>query len=597
MKIRTRLALALCGAAVSGLLIAGLISTMVFQTLAYNIFAFHQMKQTEILGRLAGPALSSRNEGLLRRHMEAMRASPGVKYAYVADKDRRIVTHTHGEYIGRPVTDWQASKLAAESFELMSPVQLDGRDLGSTVRVGYVRGLAQVLASEAWGNIMPPVILFGSLGVALSLLIALALAVHISRPLLELVGASQKVGAGNLEVHVDDGRPDEIGEVMRQFNAMVTRLKSLDMMKDEFIARVSHDLRNPMAAITMNLDYMLNESPDRGNILPEQRAVLTRAMHAATGLGVFVTNILDSAKMKAGRMEYRLHPVELEGSLRDMEGLYGVTAKQRGISLLLDVAPGLPPVQADPERLQNVLSNLVSNALKFTGKGGTVTVGAKTSGGAIEISVADTGQGISKESLPRLFQRFEQAGAAAGKVGESHGTGLGLYIVKQTVEAMGGTVAIDSDLGKGTRVVLRLPEAARQASLAEPRPAPPPPPSQHRLTAKIMIVDDDDSFSEVTRLLLEAKGYRTVVANEGRRAAEAAISERPDLILMDLDLRESRGADVIVKLKAHPATARIPVILCSASRDYGGAEPFLPKPLKSAELYQRIQQVLSTYSI
>lgn len=611
MKLRTQFALALGVSAATGLILAGVVFQSLLRTTAFNIFAYHQFKQTEILGGLAGAAMHSGSEDFLREYMSALTALPGVQYAYIAGGDGKIIRHTQEGYSGRAVDDWLRASKALGTAEFHSPAVL-GRDQGASVRVGYTLGLREILSAEAVAAVLPSMAFVGVVALALCAAVAVLLASYLVAPIQQLVAASARVESGDLEAQVDASPPGELGELVNRFNAMVRRIGEADRMKDEFVALVSHDLRNPMAAIKMNLDYILNEDSDRDKILPKHRGALVRAAASATRLGVFVTNILDAAKMKAGRMEYRLRPVQTLELLRSVEALYSLTASQRGLSMTVSVADGVADLMADAERLEHVLSNLVSNSLKFTKTGGTITLSAATEGDKVAITVADTGAGIPADELPLLFQRFHQAGGEARAGVSVPGTGLGLFIVKQSVEGMGGAISIDSKTGVGTRITFRLPRVAPatqpQTQPATPAPLPLPagvPSASGRYSAKVLIVDDDDAFSEVTRLTIEGNGYRTAVAREGRLAYEAVLSERPDLILMDMDLRGISGVDVLRRLKAEEKTSRIPVILCSAFR--GGSEVaaglqigavcFLAKPLKSSDLFARIQGALSSYSL
>ena len=234
------------------------------------------------------------------------------------------------------------------------------------------------------------------------------------------------------------------------------QLKILDDLKDGLIQQVSHDLRNPMAAINMYVEYLLKGDADRDKILPRHREMLSVVMDNAKRLNVFVSNILDAAKIKAGRMEYHVKAVQLQEVANDVIVLFKIVAKQNEIVLQSDVPASLPPVRADPEHLEQVLANLVANALKFTRVGGQVRINAQSSDGKIRIMVSDTGLGISKDQLSKLFVSFSQADVARQRAQGIHGTGLGLFIVKQTVEGMGGKVWIESEEGKGTRVCLEL---------------------------------------------------------------------------------------------------------------------------------------------
>ncbi|MBI3552352.1 MAG: response regulator [Elusimicrobia bacterium] len=593
MKIRAQLSLAMVGIAAASSLVIALFAYLAAREIAVDIFLMHQTKQTEMLGAVAGAALERDDQPVLQRYLESLLKQPMVAYAYVVDPTGRIILHTDPAFVGQPLERWRASPAAASALELATPVGVRGREAGYA-RIGFAEGLSEKVSPTVSRTLLPRLGVFTGLGIAFGILLGIGLAFYISQPIEAVTAASRRVGEGELSVRVPVSASSEVGDLIRQFNDMAARLKVIDELKDEFISNVSHDLRNPMAAIQMSADYLLNMDPDRDKLLPKHRTTVENMMSAAARLSVFVTNILDRAKMKAGRMEYRLEPVSLQKLAKDLEELYAVVARHRRISLKFELPADLPAVLADPQRLEHVLSNLLSNALKYTPEDGTITLGAKTAGDRVDILIADTGRGISQEALPRLFQRFEQDRATQPAAKGAQSTGLGLYIVKQTVEGMKGSLALESELGKGTRVTLSFPAAPLPAAAT----APPSPAIGRR--AKILVVDDDMSFAEMTVFVLESMGYEALVIAEGRRAAQAADSERPDLLLMDMDLGGLGAAEVIRQLKAEPATARIPVILCSAVKDLAevyrglesGAEFFLRKPLDARELDLRIKRIL-----
>lgn len=388
---------------------------------------------------------------------------PGVLYYYVEGGDGIIWMHSDPSLRQRTAAEWRAQLPADATIEYASPVEVEGRVI-AYARLGVPRRFLRITLPAIGGGLLPSLVVSVVCGVIVSLLLGAGLAFWLARPIQKLANASEELGQGNLSVEVPILASNELGELSRQFNQMARRLRSLDELKDEFICAVSHDLRSPMAAIRMYADFMLNVDVDKDKILPKHRNMLAMVMDNATRLNVFVSNILDAAKMKAGQMEYHLQPVAVEGLVRNVEGLYSILASQKGVRLDVQLPPALPPVQADPERLQQVLANLVSNALKFTRGGGRVTIEARESGPRLEISVVDTGMGISKEELPRLFQRFRQADVAGQHAKGIQGTGLGLFIVKQTMEAMDGEVNVESEPGKGTRFTLRMEKGAPAAA-------------------------------------------------------------------------------------------------------------------------------------
>lgn len=400
-------------------------------------------------------ALTVDNELLMINYVKLLSEYPGVSYAYFADASGRILIHTDRRFFYKPLGDW-ASLRPAGVLEAALPVSVGSLPSGQAV-VGFeedfrVRSLKSALR-ETMRQVFVAAAGAGAAGVAASLLFAFAL----TRPIQALCRASKEIGEGNFKTEIKAASRDELGDLAQLFNSMARSLAVLDEIKDEFIANVSHDLRSPMGAIKMYAQYLLEEDPNRDKLLPKHRDVLTTIMDNAMRLNVFVTNVLDAAKMKAGRMEYHLRAVDMDAVARGVQTLFSIVAKKRGIILVADIPASLPKPRADPERLDQVVANLVSNALKFTPEGGRITLGARAAGDSVEIFVEDTGSGISPENLAGLFQRFRQVDTAGQRARRIQGTGLGLVIVKQTVEGMGGRIAASSVLGKGSRFAVILP--------------------------------------------------------------------------------------------------------------------------------------------
>ncbi|MBI3548461.1 MAG: hybrid sensor histidine kinase/response regulator [Elusimicrobia bacterium] len=594
MRLRTLFGLTVSGVAAVSFLIAWFTGSVVTGQFMVGMLSQEHARQTSALGAIAGASIAANEGKVLTEYLRTVPSvTPKIDYAYIEGLDGRILMHTDPHFVNASAERWRATN--GSPAEYTSPVVSQGKTV-AVVHVGVPHDLRQSVFAEIRKVLLPATSVIAVIGVSFSLALGFGLAFLLSRPIVRLADAAEEVGRGNLAVRVPSRSSNELGQLTRRFNWMAQRLGEVDEMKDVFIASVSHDLRTPLAAIKMSLDFMLNDDPDRERIIPKHRRTLLNLSENATRLGVFVSNILDTAKMKAGRMEYHPQPVSLPGIVAGLVELYGVVAKNRGLTLQVGVPANFPAIESDPERLERVLTNLLSNAVKFTASGGSIQLAARAQDGAAEVWVQDTGQGISPEALQELFQPFQQADVAAQKAKGTQGSGLGLYIVKQTIESMGGEVGIESEPGKGTRVLMRLPLA--QGVLETGRPdvvhAPAAPAS------KILIVDDEVSFSEMIKQLLESKGYNASIVNEGRLAVAVALREKPALILMDMNLQDAKGIDVIKELKANASTAGIPVLACSANLESAdarhakevGAAGFLVKPLKAGDLDASIRKAL-----
>jgi PAS domain S-box-containing protein len=214
-------------------------------------------------------------------------------------------------------------------------------------------------------------------------------------------------------------------------------------LRDEVVAIVSHDLRNPLSVVKMCASTLAEEPlPDPATVID-----LARTIHqSAEWMNTIIQDLLDVARLESGRLVMRLEPAPLETIIADTVGFHRPLAEERGLQLVADIPDKLPPVSVDASRLSQVFSNLIGNALKFTERGGTITVNAHMAESRVVVSVSDTGRGISADDLPKLFDRFWQASRGDLK----RGTGLGLAIAKGIVDAHGGRIWVESTENRGT---------------------------------------------------------------------------------------------------------------------------------------------------
>jgi two-component system, NtrC family, sensor histidine kinase GlrK len=286
----------------------------------------------------------------------------------------------------------------------------------------------------------------------------------ILRPLRQLQGHIKQIGQGNFGASLQIKAPAELRQLVDTVNWMGRKLQEIDDMKTEFLAHVSHELRTPMASIQEGTHLLLDEIP--GPLLQEQRTTLRIMADSSRRLIHLISTILDLSKMEAGMMEYRIVPVDFQRIGEISINKVRLLADSKHVQLVLENIGERSWVKADASRLEQVLDNLLSNALKFSPEGGVVKVQVKPDpqAGVLEVTVSDTGPGIAPEDLPHIFERFYQ-GRTKGK--HTAGSGLGLALAKKVVEAHGGRIWIESEKGKGVtvRFILRLasPEKVGQA--------------------------------------------------------------------------------------------------------------------------------------
>lgn len=235
----------------------------------------------------------------------------------------------------------------------------------------------------------------------------------------------------------------------------VTKQKELDRLKSQFVSNVTHELRTPIVATQKALEVMADKSA--GPLTEDQVRFLDIARRNLERLGRLINDILDFSKLEAGKMKLEIADVDIGRLVEDACNGLSSWANSKEISLMREIAGGLPAIRIDPNRIVQVFNNLIGNALKFTPKGGRITVGAKLAenGTEVELSVQDTGVGIAKEDLGKVFERFLQVGER--RQTDIGGTGLGLSIAKDIVEAHGGRIWVESDSGRGAKFIFVLP--------------------------------------------------------------------------------------------------------------------------------------------
>ena len=307
------------------------------------------------------------------------------------------------------------------------------------------------------------------IGTGLAILFSVACVLYALVPLGALVNASRKVAEGDFTHRIPVTRDDELGQLAAEFNRMTQKLEELDDLKDSFMAKITHDLRNPLNAIIGYAE--LCRGGFRGPLTPEQSETLQLIVQSGHSLAELINNILDVTQLEAGRMRFSPSVVDLQSEVDGVIELLKVRADQIHVRLDAALLPELTQVYADPQAFRRVLQNLVSNALKFTPAEGTVTVKAyRGKINEIVIAVSDTGIGIPKDRLSDLFKKFSQIPETLNKVRPSGGTGLGLVICKEIVEGHGGRIWVESVAGQGTTFLFTLPEQ-------EPKAAPPAEPA------------------------------------------------------------------------------------------------------------------------
>jgi signal transduction histidine kinase len=247
----------------------------------------------------------------------------------------------------------------------------------------------------------------------------------------------------------------QLGESNRELNEANAKLRELSAMKEEFLALTTHDLRSPLAVISGVINFFT--SGRLGDLTPEQKNMVSMMERNTQNLIELVNDLLDASKLESGTMRLEPAPVDLRGLVEELQEQMLPLAAEKEIALETDLPAELPRLHADRAKLRRVLVNLISNALKFTPKGGRINVSAGREDSFVRVSVADTGVGIPPEDQRDIFDKYAQARSRATR--SEKGTGLGLYITRQLVELHGGRIGVKSEVGKGSTFSFTIPIA------------------------------------------------------------------------------------------------------------------------------------------
>lgn len=368
----------------------------------------------------------------------------------------------------------------------------------------------------------------------------------------------------------------------------ITREVEADRAKSEFVSTVSHELRTPMTAIKGYTDLL--HASAAGPINDEQQRFLAIIRSNTDRLTALINDLLDISRIDTGRVRFEPRPLQISEVISAVVNVLAGQAEAKQQTLTYEVVGGLPDVMGDRDRLIQVLTNLVGNAIHYTPEGGEIDVRAYLVEGAVRVGVQDTGIGISPDDMGHIFERFYRADHPL--VQETRGTGLGLSIVKMFVEMHGGRIWVESEPDEGSTFTFILPVLAREEERGT---------SPLRLMARvrtILVVDDDRDVANFIQRQLEASGYQVFVLGRGRSVAAWAEEKQPDLILLDLILPDIGGVEVIGALKDNPVTADIPVIIHTIVPDDGnawdwGIADYLLKPVDAEDLLRSVEKALS----
>ena len=357
----------------------------------------------------------------------------------------------------------------------------------------------------------------------------------------------------------------------------ITRERELDKMKTDFISVVSHELRTPLTSIKGYTDLLLSGAAgDNSEIQAEFLGIIQLS---TTRLSNLINDILDISRIESGTLKIKHEPIDYRHLVADTLRLMKAAADAKDVSMDAALPETIPPVRGDADKVTQVLTNLVSNAIKYTPEGGWVKVSLEVTGDtSVTTCVADSGIGVAPEDQPKLFQKFFRADNSSTR--EAGGTGLGLVIAKTLIELMGGTIWLESEPNRGSKFYFTLPLLLETGNAPAPLPVALP----ERGIGLILIVDDDPYVRSLIRHALHRRGYGTLEASDCAEAQQKARLHKPDAVSLDMMMPGMDGLQTLRALKNDRATAPIPVVAVSVLGDpaHGdlmlGLFSFLQKP-------------------
>ncbi len=450
------------------------------------------------------------------------------------------------------------------------------------------------------------------------------------QPVKALTDAAQKLSRGNFDISIKNKSEDEIGFLSQTFETMANDLKDgfdkieyqnnrlveLDILKDDFLANTSHELRTPLNGIIGIAESMVN--PSREFAHNDIQRNLMMIVSSGRRLASLVNDILDFSKLKKKDISLSLAPVDLFSVTDVVLKLSAPLVGKKKLRLLNEIPQDIPLVQADENRLQQIMHNIIGNAIKFTDEG-YVKIKAEKQDKKIMICISDTGIGIPGEKLDKIFESFEQVDSSVSRI--YGGTGLGLAVSKQLIELHGGNISVESEIDKGSEFSFTLKISEDQSSksaIAELKEQDyvsiissdliseinnlPSSEGSDDSVYNILAVDDDPINLQVLENFLNQEKFNVVCVNNGFEALKA-IDEGflPDLILLDIMMPKMSGFQVLEKIRDKFELHELPVVLLTAKNQVNdviqgfntGTNDYLTKPISRNELLARLRTHLS----
>ncbi|MDA3892123.1 MAG: response regulator [Salinivirgaceae bacterium] len=615
LSIRIKITTLLAASSFATLVIAGIIF-FAYDKSQYEIFTLREMNiLAEIIGNNAEASIIYESQRGAYEILQTLEANKNIKVARIYNNDKSIFAEylIDSTYEGTHL-DFIASKdtfaFANSSLLINQHIILDKETIGCIYLHSGLDDYTQRIK-----NFISVFIIILLTAFIIALLIAVRLQQIISRPIISLTRTMQQISINNdFTVRIKQFGKDEIGQLIDGFNTMIGQIDKQNhaltiakdqaetsaKIKEQFLANMSHEIRTPMNGI-MGMAKLLNST----SLENDQKKYLENISASANNLLVIINDILDFSKIEAGKLEFEEIEFNLYDLLGKIELLFKEHAHNKGLYFKLNIGDRVPKfVIGDPTRLNQILVNLLGNAIKFTDKGGislvTKAIEQNQKESVISFMVNDTGIGISQEKLELIFSSFSQASSDMTR--KYGGTGLGLTISKQLAALQGGTISVESITNEGSTFYLKLSYPhGKGKSIATKERRKISVDDIESSNTEILLAEDNEINQLFVKTILKSK-FNITIAPNGRVVMEKLAQKNFDLILMDLHMPEMDGYETTTQIRklTDPKKRAVPIIALTAAAIKGekekcienGMNDYISKPFDPEELITLLVEYL-----